>query len=98
MKAQVLSGPGKKSLFKLYLKTQAGTYVKEFVHGDLGRTRPNISELLGFPADILALDVEVNRPVLIFMQFCRLCLKFCLKTFHFQGVDVDWPPEISDEK
>ena len=61
MKAEALPAvqPGTQSLFKLYLKTQAGTYVKEFVHGDLGRTRPNVSELLGFPADILALDVEV---------------------------------------
>jgi tRNA pseudouridine synthase 10 len=25
----------------------AGTYIKEFVHGDLGRTTPNIGSLLG---------------------------------------------------
>ena len=33
-------------------------YVKEFVHGDLGRTRPNVGSLLGCTADILQLDVE----------------------------------------
>ncbi|KAF0694032.1 Aste57867_15055 [Aphanomyces stellatus] len=42
----------------LRLTTSAGTYVKEFVHGDLGRTFPNVSSLLGCDADILQLDVE----------------------------------------
>jgi len=41
----------------LDLTTQAGTYIKEFVHGDLGRTRPNLGEILGCEADILQLDV-----------------------------------------
>uniref|UniRef100_A0A8C6VCL1 tRNA pseudouridine synthase Pus10 n=1 Tax=Naja naja TaxID=35670 RepID=A0A8C6VCL1_NAJNA len=44
--------------FRLHLKTQAGTYVKEFVHGDFGRTQPNISFLLETTADIMELDVE----------------------------------------
>ena len=55
--------------FLLHLVTSAGTYVKEFVHGDLGRTRPSVGELLGaggggggggsarVSADILSLDV-----------------------------------------
>jgi len=42
---------------QLDLTTQAGTYVKEFVHGDLGRTRPSVGSLLGCEADILQLDV-----------------------------------------
>jgi len=54
-----------KNLFKLHIKTEAGTYVKEFVHGDRGRTTPNLCTILGCQTDILALDVEVN----IFMQF-----------------------------
>jgi tRNA pseudouridine synthase 10 len=37
--------------------TQAGTYVKEFVHGDLGRTKPSLSDIIGGDVDILALDV-----------------------------------------
>ncbi|XP_022199647.2 tRNA pseudouridine synthase Pus10 [Nilaparvata lugens] len=46
------------SLFKLFVETQAGTYVKEFVHGDFGRTKPSVGELLGnVSVDILALDV-----------------------------------------
>ncbi|EDV29827.1 uncharacterized protein TRIADDRAFT_52642 [Trichoplax adhaerens] len=44
--------------FKLYLTTQAGTYIKEFVHGDLGRTKPNLCTLLNMGVDILELDVE----------------------------------------
>lgn len=43
--------------FRLRLVTQAGTYIKEFVHGDFGRTQPNIGTLLGCDADILSLDV-----------------------------------------
>ncbi|XP_072319651.1 tRNA pseudouridine synthase Pus10 [Eucyclogobius newberryi] len=44
--------------FYLELKTQAGTYIKEFVHGDFGRTKPNMCELLQTETDILELDVE----------------------------------------
>eukprot|EP01113_Clastostelium_recurvatum_P050500 TRINITY_DN9580_c0_g1_i2.p1 TRINITY_DN9580_c0_g1~~TRINITY_DN9580_c0_g1_i2.p1 ORF type:complete len:587 (+),score=118.81 TRINITY_DN9580_c0_g1_i2:157-1917(+) len=49
----------------LTLSTQAGTYVKEFVHGDLGRTIPNVGTILGCKADILQLDVleiEIDFP------------------------------------
>ncbi|XP_006008127.1 putative tRNA pseudouridine synthase Pus10 [Latimeria chalumnae] len=44
--------------FQLYLKTQAGTYIKEFVHGDFGRTKPNLGSLMKTTTDILELDVE----------------------------------------
>ncbi|KAM7394748.1 hypothetical protein PAMP_021534 [Pampus punctatissimus] len=44
--------------FHLGLKTQAGTYIKEFVHGDFGRTKPNLCLLLKTDTDILELDVE----------------------------------------
>ncbi|XP_039674996.1 putative tRNA pseudouridine synthase Pus10 [Perca fluviatilis] len=44
--------------FYLGLKTQAGTYIKEFVHGDFGRTKPNLCVLLKTDTDILELDVE----------------------------------------
>jgi tRNA U54 and U55 pseudouridine synthase Pus10 len=48
------------TLFKLDIKTQAGTYIKEFVHGDFGRTQPSLGQLLGgVHVDILALDVQV---------------------------------------
>ncbi|XP_011303738.1 putative tRNA pseudouridine synthase Pus10 [Fopius arisanus] len=45
------------NLFVLDIKTQAGTYVKEFVHGDFGRTKPSLGDLLGEEVDIVALDV-----------------------------------------
>jgi len=35
----------------------AGTYIKEFVHGDLDRTLPNLGTLIGTDADIIQLDV-----------------------------------------
>ena len=41
----------------LTLSTQAGTYIKEFVHGDFGRTTPSLGSLLHTKADILQLDV-----------------------------------------
>ncbi|XP_062575484.1 tRNA pseudouridine synthase Pus10-like [Saccostrea cucullata] len=44
--------------FTLSLSTQAGTYIKEFVHGDFGRTTPNLGTLTGVECDILELDVQ----------------------------------------
>jgi len=44
--------------FTLKLSTSAGTYVKEFVHGDLGRSVPSVGGILGCRADILELDCE----------------------------------------
>lgn len=41
----------------LILKAESGTYVKEFVHGDQGRTKPNLSEALGVPCEVVSLDV-----------------------------------------
>lgn len=39
------------------VETQAGTYIKELIHGDFGRTKPSISTILGQKVDILSLDV-----------------------------------------
>ncbi|KAI8819570.1 uncharacterized protein EV422DRAFT_588375 [Fimicolochytrium jonesii] len=40
------------------LRTSAGTYVKEFMHGDNGRTNPSLKDLLGVEwAKVLELDV-----------------------------------------
>lgn len=43
--------------FELELETDSGTYVKEFVSGDEGRTQPNFSERLGVQCVVTALDV-----------------------------------------
>ncbi|KAL9672127.1 hypothetical protein QQ045_028375 [Rhodiola kirilowii] len=48
---------GSSQYFLLHLCTQAGTYIKEFVHGDFGRTHPSIGSILGCRAEILQLDV-----------------------------------------
>mmetsp|Transcript_12778 Transcript_12778/g.21602 ORF Transcript_12778/g.21602 Transcript_12778/m.21602 type:complete len:87 (-) Transcript_12778:7-267(-) len=46
-----------KHYFILHVLASAGTYIKEFVHGDLGRTTPNVGGILNCEADILQLDV-----------------------------------------
>ncbi|OLY78137.1 putative tRNA pseudouridine synthase Pus10, partial [Smittium mucronatum] len=43
--------------YQLVLTTQAGTYIKEFVHSDMGRTTPSFVSLTGINADIFELDV-----------------------------------------
>jgi tRNA pseudouridine synthase 10 len=49
--------------FTIELRTEAGTYVKEWVEGDEGRTVPSLSSLLGVPLDVEFLDVlEVHDP------------------------------------
>lgn len=52
-------------VFVLNLLTAAGTYIKEFVHGDFGRTEPNLSTLLGgiCDTDLMELDVMVSFEV-----------------------------------
>ncbi|CAH8582495.1 unnamed protein product [Schistosoma curassoni] len=44
-------------LFILEIRCEAGTYVKELVHGDLGRCNPSLASIFGCQLDILALDV-----------------------------------------
>ena len=43
--------------FTLDLRAEAGTYIKEWVEGDGGRTEPSLSGLLGLPLKVDALDV-----------------------------------------
>jgi tRNA pseudouridine synthase 10 len=43
--------------FTLDLRTEAGTYVKEWVEGDGGRTEPSLAQLLGEPLAVEFLDV-----------------------------------------
>lgn len=39
------------------IKAEAGTYIKEFINGDFGRTKPSISDVMNEYADCLELDV-----------------------------------------
>jgi tRNA pseudouridine synthase 10 len=41
----------------LMINATSGTYIKELISGDNGRTKPNISEMIGFPCQIDELDV-----------------------------------------
>ena len=43
--------------FTLELRTEAGTYVKEWVEGDGGRTEPSLAGLVGVPLKVDFLDV-----------------------------------------
>jgi len=42
---------------ELDVRAQAGTYIKELVSGDDGRTRPSVTEILGAAAECAELDV-----------------------------------------
>ncbi|MBE3069074.1 MAG: tRNA pseudouridine(54/55) synthase Pus10, partial [Planctomycetes bacterium] len=42
---------------ELTVRTQAGTYIKELISGDGGRTRPSVAEVLAAPAECAELDV-----------------------------------------
>ncbi len=39
------------------VEADSGTYIKELMHGDEGRTRPNVAEIIGVPCEVLSLDV-----------------------------------------
>jgi len=41
----------------LTLETESGTYIKELVSGDDGRTKPSITEIIGSPCKVVELDV-----------------------------------------
>lgn len=43
---------------QLCVRVESGTYVKELIHSDEGRTTPSITERLGAPCEVLWLDVE----------------------------------------
>jgi len=45
------------TIARLIIETQSGTYIKELVSGDSGRTTPNISEIMGTPCKVKELDV-----------------------------------------
>ncbi|RLF44219.1 MAG: tRNA pseudouridine(54/55) synthase Pus10, partial [Thermoplasmata archaeon] len=46
---------GREALIEI--KAESGTYIKELVSGDEGRTRPSIAEMLGSRCEVKELDV-----------------------------------------
>ncbi|MHC1585173.1 MAG: tRNA pseudouridine(54/55) synthase Pus10 [Candidatus Syntropharchaeia archaeon] len=55
LRAELLDFKGKEAVIEL--ECEGGLYVKELVSGDSGRTKPNISEILGVEAEVKELDV-----------------------------------------
>lgn len=49
--------PGKTQWCVMWILASAGTYIKEFVHGDMGRTDPSVSSMLRCDAVCEQLDV-----------------------------------------
>lgn len=43
---------------ELNLRAESGTYIKEFIHGDEGRTVPSVAEVLGTTCEVKWLDVS----------------------------------------
>jgi tRNA pseudouridine synthase 10 len=39
------------------VEADSGTYIKELMHGDQGRTEPNVAEFVGVPCEVVELDV-----------------------------------------
>lgn len=52
---EVLASDG--TTAELRVTAEAGTYVKELVHGDKGRTTPSLAEALGVSCEVVELDV-----------------------------------------
>ena len=52
-------------LFKCLIETQGGTYIKELISGDSGRTTPSFSSILGFETICKELDVlEIKHRIM----------------------------------
>jgi tRNA pseudouridine synthase 10 len=47
----------KPKVFEFIVEAQGGTYIKEIIHGDNGRTTPSFTEIFGFPIECKKLDV-----------------------------------------
>jgi len=47
----------KPKVFEFIVEAQGGTYIKEIIHGDDGRTTPSFTEIFGFPIECKKLDV-----------------------------------------
>ncbi len=55
LKMEIIDIAGNK--LRLRITAEAGTYIKELIHGDGGRTQPNLAEVLGVPCSVEELDV-----------------------------------------
>ena len=44
-------------IFELEMSTNAPKFIKEFIHGDFGRTEPSIKSLLKLPIELVELNI-----------------------------------------
>jgi tRNA pseudouridine synthase 10 len=44
-------------LLELEISAESGLYIKELIHGDFGRTSPNLKDVVGCNVDVVELDV-----------------------------------------
>eukprot|EP01112_Ceratiomyxa_fruticulosa_P009408 TRINITY_DN2448_c0_g1_i1.p1 TRINITY_DN2448_c0_g1~~TRINITY_DN2448_c0_g1_i1.p1 ORF type:complete len:631 (-),score=147.20 TRINITY_DN2448_c0_g1_i1:146-2038(-) len=92
------------NFLRLDLITQAGTYVKEFIHGDFGRTSPNFGSMMNTKADILQLDVmkiDVEFPLPDTRQVRKDIREHKMKKDHIQAKKEDYlkrAPEYAKEE
>jgi tRNA pseudouridine synthase 10 len=50
-------GNNGETILQIEIKSSSGTYIKEFINGDMGRTVPSLSEIVEGYCDVLELDV-----------------------------------------
>lgn len=55
--AEIIEAKQKDSLIEMKIRAESGLYIKEFISGDNGRTKPSVSELLGTKCECKELDV-----------------------------------------
>ncbi|KAJ3317165.1 putative tRNA pseudouridine synthase Pus10 [Boothiomyces sp. JEL0866] len=76
----------------VYMKTSAGTYVKEFVHGDGGRTKPCLGDLLGAECSRILPTAPDDRTE--YEEFQRLLNQDVGPgNEHGWKIKIDWPKE-----
>jgi tRNA pseudouridine synthase 10 len=46
-----------KHIYDCKIESESGTYIKELISGDEGKTKPNLSDLIGIPCQVTELDV-----------------------------------------
>jgi tRNA pseudouridine synthase 10 len=62
VKAKLLNS----NTLELTITCQGGLYVKELIHGDGGRTKPNVAEVLGAEVEVKELDVVwIEEPAIV---------------------------------
>jgi tRNA pseudouridine synthase 10 len=54
-KCEIEHVDGKRAILKV--EAESGTYIKELISGDEGRTKPSLSEIIGYPCKVIELDV-----------------------------------------